>query len=83
MYLDVNGQRYQDVSTPTMHFSVAMIASHPSQFMSLQPCDVFSTGTPPGVGMGRNLSKRLKPGERTELAIQGLCVQTQNALASP
>lgn len=41
MYLDVNGQRYQDLSTPTMHYSVAMIASHPSQFMSLQPCDVF------------------------------------------
>ena len=53
MYLDVSGHRYQDGSTRTMHFDVATIVSHLSEFMSLQPGDVISTGTPPGVGLGQ------------------------------
>ncbi|WP_282152081.1 fumarylacetoacetate hydrolase family protein [Ruegeria atlantica] len=78
MYLEVNGQRFQDGSTRTMHFGVATVISHLSQFMSLQPGDVISTGTPPGVGMGQNPPTYLKPGDRMELGIKGLGVQRQN-----
>ncbi|WP_109310997.1 fumarylacetoacetate hydrolase family protein [Ruegeria sp. AU67] len=80
MYLEVNGQRFQDGSTRTMHFSVATEISHLSQFMSLQPGDVISTGTPPGVGMGQNPPTYLKPGDRMELGIKGLGVQRQNVV---
>ena len=81
MYLDVNGHRYQDGSTRTMHFDVATIVSHLSQFMSLQAGDVISTGTPPGVGLGQVPEIYLKPGDKMELAIEGLGVQTQNVVA--
>lgn len=80
MYLEVNGHRYQDGSTSTMHFSVATVISHLSQFMSLQPGDVVSTGTPPGVGMGRTPQIYLKPGDKMELGIQGLGVQCQDVV---
>lgn len=80
MYLEVNGQRFQDGSTRTMHFGVATVISHLSQFMSLQPGDVISTGTPPGVGMGQNPPTYLKPGDRMELGIKGLGVQRQNVV---
>ncbi|MDX1742982.1 MAG: fumarylacetoacetate hydrolase family protein [Ruegeria sp.] len=80
MYLEVNGHRYQDGSTNTMHFSVAKVISHLSQFMSLQPGDVISTGTPPGVGMGQNPQTYLKPGDLMELGIQGLGVQRLNVV---
>ena len=82
MYLEVNGHRYQDGSTRTMHFGVATVVSHLSQFMSLQPGDVISTGTPPGVGMGQNPQTYLKPGDRMELGIDGLGVQRQSVEAS-
>ncbi len=82
MYLDVNGRRYQDGSTKTMHFNVAMIISHLSQFMSLQPGDVISTGTPPGVGMGQKPETYLKPGDKMELGIEGLGIQRQTVKAS-
>ncbi|MEO0497966.1 MAG: fumarylacetoacetate hydrolase family protein [Pseudomonadota bacterium] len=82
MYLDVNGHRYQDGSTATMHFGVATIISHLSQFMSLQPGDVISTGTPPGVGMGQDPQTYLKPGDRIELSINGLGTQTQAVVAA-
>ena len=52
MWLDVNGMRCQNGSTRTMIFSRAILVSYVSQFMSLQPGDVITTGTPPGVGMG-------------------------------
>jgi 2-keto-4-pentenoate hydratase/2-oxohepta-3-ene-1,7-dioic acid hydratase in catechol pathway len=78
MYLEVNGHRYQDGSTKTMHFDVATIVSHLSQFMSLQPGDVISTGTPPGVGMGQKPETYLKPGDVIELEIEGLGKQRQN-----
>lgn len=81
MYLEVNGHRYQDGSTKTMHFDVATVISHLSQFMSLQPGDVISTGTPPGVGMGQNPQTYLKPGDKIELGIEGLGVQRQNVVA--
>ncbi|WP_281953667.1 ureidoglycolate lyase [Pseudophaeobacter arcticus] len=82
MYLEVNGHRYQDGSTRTMHFDVATVISHLSQFMSLQPGDVISTGTPPGVGMGQRPEVYLKPGDRMELGVEGLGVQKQNVVAS-
>ncbi len=81
MYLEVNGHRYQDGSTNTMHFGVATVVSHLSQFMSLQPGDVISTGTPPGVGMGQSPQTYLKPGDRIELGIAGLGVQKQSVVA--
>ncbi|CUH50710.1 fumarylacetoacetate hydrolase family protein [Shimia marina] len=77
MYLEVNGHRYQDGSTKTMHFDVATVISHLSQFMSLQPGDVISTGTPPGVGMGQTPQTYLKAGDKMELGIAGLGVQKQ------
>ncbi|WP_171212510.1 fumarylacetoacetate hydrolase family protein [Ruegeria sp. HKCCA5426] len=81
MYLEVNGHRYQDGSTKTMHFGVATVISHLSQFMSLQPGDVISTGTPPGVGMGQNPATYLKPGDKMELGIEGLGIQRQDVVA--
>lgn len=82
MYLDVNGHRYQDGSTRTMHFDVATVVSHLSQFMSLQPGDVISTGTPPGVGMGQKPETYLVPGDIMELGIEGLGVQQQHVEAA-
>lgn len=81
MYLEVNGHRFQDGSTKTMHFDVATVISHLSQFMSLQPGDVITTGTPPGVGMGQTPEVYLKPGDTVELGIAGLGVQTQRVIA--
>ncbi|MES0864302.1 fumarylacetoacetate hydrolase family protein [Ruegeria sp. SCPT10] len=77
LYLEVNGRRFQDGSTKTMHFDVATVISHLSQFMSLQPGDVISTGTPPGVGMGHDPEIYLKPGDQIELGVTGLGVQRQ------
>ncbi|MFS8183295.1 fumarylacetoacetate hydrolase family protein [Pseudovibrio denitrificans] len=82
MYLEVNGHRYQDGSTKTMVFGVAQVISHLSQFMSLQPGDVISTGTPPGVGMGQKPETYLKPGDKMELGIEGLGVQKQVTYAA-
>ena len=82
MYLEVNGHRYQDGSTKTMHFDVATIVSHLSQFMSLQPGDIISTGTPPGVGMGQKPETYLKPWDVIELEIEGLGKHRQNVGAS-
>lgn len=82
MFLEVNGQRYQDGSTRTMYFGVATLISHLSQFMSLQPGDVISTGTPPGVGMGQSPETYLKPGDTMRLGIAGLGEQTQAVVSS-
>ena len=81
MYLEVNGERRQDGSTRTMHFGVARIVSHLSQFMTLQPGDVIATGTPPGVGMGMSPPVYLKPGDRIELGVAGLGVQRSRVVA--
>ena len=81
MYLDVNGERMQTGSTSTMIFNVAHIVAYLSQFMSLQPGDVISTGTPPGVGMGKKPEAiYLKPGDVMELGIEGLGVQRQGVV---
>ncbi|MBB3594728.1 2-keto-4-pentenoate hydratase/2-oxohepta-3-ene-1,7-dioic acid hydratase in catechol pathway [Rhizobium sp. BK529] len=77
MWLKVNGQTMQDGSTKTMVYGVAFIVSYLSQFMSLQPGDVISTGTPPGVGMGMKPPRYLKDGDVVELGIEGLGTQKQ------
>lgn len=82
MWLEVDGHRYQDGSTRTMVFGVAHLVSYISQFMSLQPGDVITTGTPPGVGMGiKPEPVWLKPGNVMELGIEGLGQQRQNVRA--
>ncbi|WP_454884716.1 fumarylacetoacetate hydrolase family protein [Sphingomonas oryzagri] len=81
MWLDVNGHRYQDGSTATMVYKPAFLVSYLSQFMSLQPGDVISTGTPPGVGMGQKPPVYLKDGDVMELGIAGLGNQRQRVVA--
>jgi 2-keto-4-pentenoate hydratase/2-oxohepta-3-ene-1,7-dioic acid hydratase in catechol pathway len=81
MYLEVNNHRYQNGSTSTMHFDVATVIAHLSQFMSLHPGDIISTGTPPGVGMGQVPQTYLKAGDTMTLGIQGLGEQRQNVVA--
>ncbi|MGV3573776.1 MAG: fumarylacetoacetate hydrolase family protein [Devosia sp.] len=82
MWLDVDGHRYQDGSTRTMIFGVAKVVSYVSQFMSLQPGDIITTGTPPGVGMGiKPEPVWLKPGNVMHLGIEGLGEQKQNVKA--
>ncbi|MFY7776909.1 MAG: fumarylacetoacetate hydrolase family protein [Elstera sp.] len=82
MWLEVNGHRYQNGSTRTMVYGVAFVVSYLSQFMSLQPGDVISTGTPPGVGLGQKPPVYLKVGDRMELGIQGLGQQAQVCVSS-
>lgn len=83
MWLTVNGKKMQDGSTKTMVYSVAHVVAYLSQFMSLQPGDVISTGTPPGVGMGQNPQQYLQPGDVVELGIAGLGQQHQDVIADP
>ncbi|MGE6739521.1 fumarylacetoacetate hydrolase family protein [Allorhizobium pseudoryzae] len=77
MWLKVNGETMQDGTTSTMVYGVAFLVSYLSQFMSLHPGDVISTGTPPGVGMGLKPPRYLKPGDVVELGIEGLGSQKQ------
>lgn len=77
MWLDVNGEAMQRGSTSTMIFSVPHIVSYLSHFMSLQPGDVISTGTPPGVGLSRTPPRYLRAGDVVTLGIQGLGGQKQ------
>lgn len=81
MWLKVNGQTMQDGSSKTMVYGVAHVVSYLSQFMSLQPGDVISTGTPPGVGMGQKPPRYLKAGDVVELGIEGLGSQKQTFVA--
>ena len=82
MWLEVNGQRYQTGNTRTMVFTVAHLVSYISRFMTLQPGDVISTGTPPGVGLGQKPDPvYLEPGDRMKLGIAGLGEQTQTVHA--
>jgi 2-keto-4-pentenoate hydratase/2-oxohepta-3-ene-1,7-dioic acid hydratase in catechol pathway len=82
MWLDVNGERMQTGNTRTMVFSVARIVSHVSQYMTLLPGDIITTGTPPGVGMGKKPDPIwLKPGDVVTLGIQGLGEQRQRIVA--
>ena len=82
MWLSVNGRRYQHGNTRTMIFKPAFLVSYLSQFMSLQPGDVISTGTPPGVGMGQRPPVYLQPGDVVELGIEGLGEQRQTVIAA-
>jgi ureidoglycolate lyase len=83
LWLEVDGHRYQNGSTKTMVFGVAKLVSYVSQCMSLQPGDVISTGTPPGVGMGVKPNPVfLKPGQTIRLGIEGLGEQTQKTYAA-
>ena len=77
MWLDLNGQRVQSGNTRTMIFGVAKIVSYVSQFMTLMPGDVITTGTPPGVGMGMKPPVFLKRGDVITLGIEGLGEQRQ------
>ncbi len=82
LWLEIDGKRYQDGSTKTMIFGVAKIVSYVSQFMSLQPGDIISTGTPPGVGMGiKPEPVWLKPGNVMKLGVEGLGEQQQTVRA--
>lgn len=81
MWLDLNGQRVQAGSTKTMIFGVAKLVSYVSQFMTLEPGDVITTGTPPGVGMGMKPQVFLKRGDVMTLGIEGLGEQRQKVVA--
>jgi 2-keto-4-pentenoate hydratase/2-oxohepta-3-ene-1,7-dioic acid hydratase in catechol pathway len=81
MWLDVNGQRMQTGNTRTMIFNVAKLVSYCSHFMTLEPGDVITTGTPPGVGLGMKPPKYLKKGDVMTLGIQGLGEQRQTVVA--
>ena len=72
MFLDVNGERMQTGNTNTMIFNVDTIVSYVSKFMSLQPGDIITTGTPPGVGMGKKPQLFLKAGDKLKLSIENL-----------
>lgn len=82
MWLEVNGHRYQDGSSATMVYGVRYLVSYLSRFMSLQPGDIVSTGTPPGVGMGQKPQVFLKAGDVVELGIEGLGTQRQTVVQS-
>jgi 2-keto-4-pentenoate hydratase/2-oxohepta-3-ene-1,7-dioic acid hydratase in catechol pathway len=77
MWLDVNGNRMQTGNTKTMIFNCATLVSYVSQFMTLMPGDVITTGTPPGVGLGMKPPTYLKKGDVITLGIQGLGEQRQ------
>ncbi|BFL62499.1 Fumarylacetoacetate hydrolase family protein [Roseomonas mucosa] len=82
LWLEVDGQRMQDGSTRTMIFDVRKIVSYASQFITLHPGDIITTGTPPGVGMGRKPPVFLRPGQSMRLGIEGLGEQEQKVVAA-
>jgi len=81
MWLDVNGQRMQTGSTKTMIFGVAHLVHYVSQFTALLPGDIITTGTPPGVGMGKKPPRYLKAGDSVSLGVAGLGQQSQKVVA--
>jgi len=83
LWLDVNGRRMQDGSTRYMVFDVAHLVHYISQFMTLEPGDLISTGTPPGVGLGMNPQQWLAAGDIVELGIDGLGTQRHQVVAYP
>ena len=80
MWLEVNGKTFQNGNTKTMIFKPAYIVSYLSQFMSLQPGDIISTGTPPGVGLGQKPPLYLEPGDTISLGIEKLGTQEQKVI---
>ncbi|MGQ4879951.1 fumarylacetoacetate hydrolase family protein [Billgrantia sp. LNSP4103-1] len=83
LWLEVDGHRYQDGNTRTMVYQIPYLISYLSRFMTLEPGDVISTGTPPGVGMGQKPPTYLRPGQQMRLGIEGLGIQTQGVIAEP
>jgi 2,4-didehydro-3-deoxy-L-rhamnonate hydrolase len=83
MWLDVDGHRMQSGTTATLIFKIPQLIAYCSRFMSLQPGDVISTGTPPGVGMGQKPPQYLKGGEMVTLGISGLGQQASKVLPYP
>jgi 2-keto-4-pentenoate hydratase/2-oxohepta-3-ene-1,7-dioic acid hydratase in catechol pathway len=81
LWLEVDGERMQDGSTRTMIFGVKKLVSYLSQFMTLHPGDIISTGTPSGVGMGRKPPVYLRPGQTVRLSVEGLGEQAQRVIA--
>lgn len=81
LWLEVNGHRHQNGTTKTMIFAVRQLISYVSRFMSLQPGDIISTGTPSGVAMGKNPPPYLKAGDRIALGISGLGQQAQEVIS--
>jgi 2-keto-4-pentenoate hydratase/2-oxohepta-3-ene-1,7-dioic acid hydratase in catechol pathway len=79
--LDVDGIRRQDGSTATMIFGVKKLVSYLSEFFTLHPGDVISTGTPSGVGMGMKPPTYLRPGQTVRLGLEGLGEQQQRTVA--
>ena len=77
LWLEVDGRQYQRGTTSKMVFGVSYLVSYISRFMSLQPGDVISTGTPPGIGMGQTPPVYLQPGNRVRLGVDGLGEQRQ------
>ena len=82
MWLDVNDKRMQQGSTATMVYGVNFLISYISQFMSLQPGDIISTGTPPGVGIGQKPPVYLKAGDKLKLGIEKLGEQNQKVISN-
>ena len=82
LWLEVDGKRFQSGNTRTMVFGVAHLVSYISQFMSLQPGDIISTGTPPGVGLGQKPPLYLHAGQTMRLGIAGLGEQQQRTVAA-
>ena len=80
LWLEVDGHRYQDGSTKTLIFGVPYLISYLSRFMSLQPGDIISTGTPPGIGMGQTPPVFLRAGNVVRLGVQGLGQQRQRVV---
>jgi len=82
LWLEVDGQRLQDGNTRNMIFGVAHLVSYISRFMSLQPGDIITTGTPSGVGLGRKPPRYLRPGQTMRLGVTGLGEQVQHTVAA-
>ena len=80
LWLELNGERVQDGTTETMVFGVAHIVAYLSEFFTLMPGDIITTGTPPGVGMGMKPPQYLKPGDRMRIGIDGLGVRGKDHL---
>ena len=80
LWLELNGKKVQDGTTATMVFGVAHIVAYLSQFFTLMPGDVITTGTPPGVGMGMKPQRFLKPGDVMRICVEGLGVQQQTVV---
>lgn len=80
LWLELNGERVQNGSTATMVYGVAHLISYLSKFMTLQPGDIITTGTPPGVGMGMTPQRFLKPGDVMQLGVEGLGSQRQKTV---